>query len=119
MAATKKTASAAPKLTAIKEPYSKTQILNELAEKTGLSRKEVSSVMDELSNLVNRHVKKRAAGSFVLPGLLKIVTVKKPATKSRKMISPFTGEEITVKAKPASIAVKVRPLKRLKDMVQS
>lgn len=109
---------AAKKKTAIQERYNKTQILSEIAENTGLTKKEVGAVMDELSDLIERHVKKRAVGEFVMPGLFKIVTVKKPAVKARKGINPFTGEETMFKAKPASIAIKVRPLKKLKEMAQ-
>ena len=107
------------KTTAIKDRYNKTQILNELAENTNLSKKDVSSVLDELSLLIQRHIKKRSAGEFVLPGLLKIQSIKKPATKARKGINPFTGEETMFKAKPASSVVKVRPLKKLKDFASS
>jgi nucleoid DNA-binding protein len=73
------------------------------------------AVLDELASVIERHVKKNAAGSFTMPGLFKILVVRKPATKARKGINPFTGEETTFKAKPASNAVKVRPLKKLKD----
>ncbi len=106
----------AKKPTTTKEKYTKTQILDAIAESTELSRKEVSAVLDELTNVIELHIKKRSVGEFVLPGLLKIATVKKPATKARKGINPFTGEEQMFKAKPASVAVKVRPLKKLKDM---
>lgn len=110
---------AAPrKTTAVREQMTKTQLLATLSETTGLSRKEVSSVLEELSVVMERHLKKRAVGQFTLPGLMKIKTVKKPATKARKMISPFTGEEITVAAKPARTSVKVLPLKGLKTMVE-
>ena len=85
-------------------------------EKTDLSRKQVGSVLDELGIVIERHIKKRAVGEFTLPGLLKIKTVKKPARRARKGINPFTGEETTFAAKPASTAVKVTPLKGLKDM---
>ncbi|MCH9672855.1 MAG: HU family DNA-binding protein, partial [Gammaproteobacteria bacterium] len=95
------TAAATRKVTAVKEPFTKTQLLSTLADNTGLTKREVSSVLEELSVVIERHVKKRAAGTFTLPGVLKIKTIRKPATKSRKMISPFTGEEITVAAKPA------------------
>ena len=100
----------------IQEKYTKTQILAEIAESTELTKKQVSSVLDELTDIIDRHIKKRACGEFVLPGLLKVSTVKKPATKARKGINPFTKEEVMFKAKPASIQVKVRPLKKLKDM---
>ncbi|MHC9509873.1 HU family DNA-binding protein [Kangiella sp. M94] len=108
----------ARKITAVQEKFTKTQILNEISAQTGLTKKDVSAVIDELGVVIERHVKKRAVGEFTLPGLLKISTVKKPAVKARKGINPFTGEETMFKAKPASIAVKVRPLKKLKDMVK-
>jgi len=102
---------------AVANRYSKTQIVTEISENTDLTKKEVQSVLDELAFVIEGHVKKRACGEFVLPGLLKINTVKKPAKKARKGINPFTGEEQMFKAKPASIQVKVRPLKKLKEMV--
>jgi nucleoid DNA-binding protein len=106
------------KITAVKEKFTKTQILNEIADNTGLSRKEVTAVLDELCIVIERHVKKRSVGEFTLPGLLKIKTVKKPAQKARKNVpNPFRpGETMDVAAKPASTKVKVLPLKKLKDM---
>lgn len=114
----KKKAKAAPakRLTAIRDRYSKTQLLSEIADNTELSRKQVGSVIDELTDLIERHIKKGSCGEFVLPGMMKVTTVKKPARKARKGINPFTGEETMFKAKPASIQVKVRPLKKLKEM---
>ncbi|MFN3236343.1 MAG: HU family DNA-binding protein [Pseudomonadales bacterium] len=112
---------AAPKkrLPAIKEKYTKSAILAEIAENTELSKKQVSSVLDELSDLIERHVKKGSAGEFTLPGLLKIKTVKKPARKARKNVpNPFRpGETMDIAAKPASTKVKVLPLKGLKEFV--
>ena len=105
------------KIPTIKDRLSKTQILEQIANNTGLSRKQVASVLDSLSDVIEAHVNKRAVGEFVLPGLLKISTVRKPAVKARKGINPFTKEEVMFKAKAASTAVKVRPLKKLKDMV--
>ncbi len=102
---------------AITEPLTKSQLLTELSESTELSKKQVQTVLDELADLIERHVKKRAAGQFTLPGLMKVTVVRKPATRARKGINPFTGEETTFKAKPARNVVKVRPLKKLKDMV--
>jgi nucleoid DNA-binding protein len=110
---------AAPKAAVVKpiaERQNKTQMLTRIAETTELSRKQVQAVLDELTNIIEGHIKKKGVGEFVLPGLLKITTVKKPATKARKGINPFTGEETTFKAKPASTSVKVRPLKKLKEM---
>ncbi|MFS1524395.1 HU family DNA-binding protein [Microbulbifer sp. 2304DJ12-6] len=115
----KKAAPPAKKVKAIKEKYTKTQVLNQIAENTELSRKQVQSVLDELGDIIEGHIKKRAVGEFALPGLLKITTVKKPAKKARKGINPFTGEETMFKAKPASIQVKVRPLKKLKEMAET
>jgi nucleoid DNA-binding protein len=103
---------------AIKEKYTKSQIVGELSDKTGLSKKEVGGVLEELATLIERHIGKKAAGEFTLPGLLKITTVHKKAQKARKGINPFTGEETMFKAKPARTVVKVRPLKKLKEMVE-
>ena len=103
---------------ATKERYTKTQILDQIGEETELSRKQVAAVLESLSGVIEGHIKKRAVGEFVLPGLLKIVTVRKPATKARMGINPLTKEEVMFKAKPASTAVKVRPLKKLKEMAQ-
>ncbi len=107
----------AKKLAPIKEKSSKTQILDAIATGTGLSRRQVGSVIESLSEVIEAHVKKNAVGEFTLPGLLKITTVRKPAVKARKGINPFTKEEVTFKAKPATTVVKVRALKKLKDMV--
>ena len=106
------------KNTALKEAMTKTQLLETLSDSTGLQKKEVASVLDELGAVIERHVRKRGVGTFTLPGLLKIKVVRKPATKARKMMSPFTGQEITVAAKPASRAVKVQPLSGLKRMTE-
>lgn len=106
----------AKKPTLIKDRFSKTQILDEIAASTELSRKQVAAVLDSLTDVIEGHVKKNAVGEFVLPGLMKISTIRKPAVKARKGINPFTKEEVMFKAKPATTAIKVRPLKKLKDM---
>lgn len=102
---------------AVKSAFTKSQMLAELSRMTMLSKKQVAEVLDELSNLVSRHVKKGGAGLFNFPGLFKVVTISKPAMKARKGINPFTGQEAVFKAKPARTIVKVRALKGLKDMV--
>ncbi|MBU0754442.1 MAG: HU family DNA-binding protein [Planctomycetes bacterium] len=117
MAKKKKANVAAKKAPIIKNRFNKTQILSEIAESTSLSKKQVGAVMEELGCIVERHVRKGAAGEFVIPGMLKIKTIKKPATKARKGTNPFTGEEMMFKAKPATVKVKVLPLKALKEMV--
>ena len=104
---------------AIKAKMTKSQIVASVAESTGLSKKQVVSVMEEVDLLVERSIKKRSVGEFTIPGMMKITTVKKPARKARKGINPFTGEETMFKAKPASVAVKVRPLKKMKEFAAS
>ena len=98
------------------KPATKSQILSNVAEATQLTRKQVASVFDALSDQIKVAVGKKGPGVFALPGLLKIVVVHKPATPRRKGINPFTKEEQIFKAKPARRVVKVRPLKALKDM---
>jgi nucleoid DNA-binding protein len=109
-APTKKSAKAsAPtrKITPVKKPMTKTE----------LNKKQVSSVFDELAIVIERHIKQRSPGKFVFSGLMKIEVKKKPATKARKGINPFTKEETMFKAKPARRVVKIQPLKNVKDMV--
>ena len=118
-AVAKKAAAAPKKSTPIADKLTKGQIVTSIAESVGLSKKQIGSVMDELHSLIERSIKKRGAGEFTIPGILKITTVNKPARKARKGINPFTGEETMFKAKPASIAVKIRPLKKLKESAAS
>ncbi len=116
-AAAVKKAPAKASTKAVTERYGKSQMLAEIAETTELSKKQVSQVLDQLTSIIERHVSKKGPGEFVMPGLFKINTIHKPARKARKGINPFTGEETTFKAKPATTVVKVRPLKKLKEMV--
>lgn len=104
------------RIKAIKEPMTKTALFASIADTTELSKKDVANVFEALGDIINGHIKKNAAGTFTLPGLLKVKTVRKPATKKRKGINPFTGEETIFKAKPARTVVKVLPLKKMKDM---
>lgn len=99
------------------KPPTKSEILNHIAGETGLTRKDVSAVFDSLNGMIHKNLKPRGPGAFTVPGLMKIKVIKKPATKARKGINPFTGEETVFKAKPARKVVKVQPLKGLKDMV--
>ena len=99
------------------KPPTKSEVMNSIAETTGLARKEVVSVFDALNDMIEANLKPRGPGMFSVPGLMKIRVNKKPATKARKGINPFTGEETTFKAKPARKVIKVTPLKNLKDMV--
>ena len=95
----------------------KSAIVSEIVLNTELTKKQVSSVFDELTILIERHIKKRAPGQFTLPGLMKIEVKRRSATKARKGINPFTREETVFKAKPARRVVKIRPLKKVKDMI--
>ena len=117
--AAKKAAPVKRSVSPIQQKMTKSQIVAGLADSTGLTKKQVSAVMDEYDSLIERSIKKRAVGEFTLPGILKITTVNKPAKKSRKGVNPFTGLEQMFKAKPASIGVKVRPLKKLKEFAAS
>lgn len=118
-AATKKAVAKKPSTRAakvIKEPYTRSAMLSHVADGTGLTKKQVSAVIEELKNVIEGHVKNGGARVFTLPGLFKIKVIRKPATKARKGINPFTGQEMLFKAKPARNVVKVQPLKSLKDM---
>jgi nucleoid DNA-binding protein len=96
----------------------KSEILASVASTTELSRKQVASVFEALSGLIKANIGKKGPGIFVVPGLMKIIVIQKPATKAHKGINPFTKEEQMFKAKPARKVIKVRPLKALKDMVK-
>lgn len=116
-AAAPKAASAPKKITSVSEAMTKSQIMTAIADATQLSRKQVQGVFDELASLMEAHLKKKGVGQFTLPGLMKIKVVDKPATKARKGINPFTGEETVFKAKPASRKGRVVLMKRTKDMI--
>ncbi len=102
----------------LKAAMTKTQIMADISENTGLSKKEVASVFAAMETVIERHIRKGSVGYCTVPGLLKIKTVKKPAQKAKKNVpNPFRpGELMDVKAKPASTRVKILALKKLKDM---
>jgi Bacterial DNA-binding protein len=115
-AAPKAAAKAAAKPTPVTDRWSKTQIQNEIAARVAISRKQVAAIFEELDNILERHIAKGGPGSFVLPGLLKIERrIKKAVPKGLRRI-PGSNEMRMMPAKPASVTVKVRPLKRLKEM---
>jgi nucleoid DNA-binding protein len=93
----------------------KSEILNSISKDTSLSRKQVGSVFDSLNGVIKKSL--RGNGLFTMPGLLKLKVVKKPATKAREGVNPFTGEKMVFKAKPASKKVRAVPLKNLKGFV--
>lgn len=119
--AKKPAAKAAPKPAKIVgakgKPRTKSDVQAVIAEHVGISKKEVSAVFETMGSMIAADLSKGNAGTFNVPGLMKVTVQRKPATKARKGINPFTGEMTTFKAKPARNVVKVRPLKALKDMV--
>ena len=93
----------------------KSDILAAISKDTGLPKKQVSAVFDSLNTVIKKSLKSH--GLFTLPGLAKMKVVKKPATKAREGVNPFTGERMMIKAKPASKKVRIRALKNLNEMV--
>ncbi len=100
-----------------KKPMTKSEIVAGIADATGLTKKEVNSVFETMAAQIKKSLGRSGPGAYAVPGLMKLVVKRKPATKARKGINPFTGEETMFKAKPARNVVKIRPLKNLKDMV--
>jgi nucleoid DNA-binding protein len=99
------------------KPATKGEIYTKLAGKTGLSKKQISTVFESLTELIGNELGKKGPGMFIVPGLLKLKVVKKPATKAKQGINPFTKQPMMFKAKPARNVVKALPLKPLKEMV--
>ncbi len=116
MATRKKTKKKSSRSTEVK-PRTKTQILGDISDKTGLARKEVSAVFEQMAALIKKDLGRSGPGTFTVPGLMKIKKVHKPRRAARKGINPFTGVEMMFKAKPAHNVVKVLALKGLKEMV--
>ena len=99
------------------KPATKSEIYASLSEKTNLSKKQIAEVFEAMSELIAKDLGKKGPGIFVVPGLLKLKIVDKPATKARPGINPFTKEPTIIKAKPARKAVKAVLLKSLKELV--
>ena len=93
----------------------KSEIVAQICKDSELSRKQVAAVFESLNGIIKKSL--RGPGLFTLPGLLKMKVVKKPATKAREGINPFTKEKMIFKAKPASKKVRALPLKSLKAFV--
>jgi len=97
----------------------KSEIFASISQDTGLTKKDVAAVFDSLAGQIKKNLGGRnGPGIFTVPGLLKMRVVKKPATKERMGVNPFTGQQMMYKTKPASKVVKVAALKGLKDMVK-
>lgn len=114
-AAPKKAAAKAGPAKPIKEALSKSGLVSHIAESTGVAGRDVKAVLASLESAIAGSISKKGAGSFTLPGLFKVTSVAVPAKPKRKGKNPFTGEEQWFAAKPASVKVKVRALKKLKD----
>lgn len=101
------------------KPPTKTEIYSQIADKVEISRKQVKSVFEELSSIITKNLKKNGPGSVTIPGIAKVLVVRKPAQPAKKNVpNPFKpGELMNVAAKPARNVVKVRPVKALKDAV--
>jgi len=102
----------------INKKLTKAQLVNEFAEKSVLSKREIQTVLDELVNILKRELGSRGPGEFVLPGVVKFKVRTIAARRERKGIDPFTGEERIFKSKPASKRIRVSALKKLKDLVK-
>ena len=99
------------------KPRTKSEVYKEVSNKTGLTRKQVASVFDSMAGLIKKDLGNKGPGLFTIPGLIKVKVIKKPATKARMGVNPFSGQEMMFKAKPARKVVKAQPLKALKQMV--
>ena len=95
----------------------KSQFVSALAEKSGLDKKQATAALDTLNTMVAQQLGKQGPGEVLIPGLLKLSVVEKPATPKHEGINPFTKEPMTYKAKPARKVIKVRTLKALKDAI--
>ncbi len=120
----RKTAAKAPaakkpaRITSAREKTrTKSEVLGMISDHVGISKKEAAQVFEVMGEMIEKDLKKGAVGAFNVPGMMKVSVQRKPATKARKGVNPFTKEEMVFKAKPARNVVKVRPLKGLKDRV--
>ena len=105
------------KATPASKRRSRAEVVREIAQGTDLKPGKVREVFDALTSLIAADLGRKGPGEFNFQGLMKLRTVNRPATKARKGRNPFTGEEIMIKAKPASRKVRVRALRPLNDLV--
>jgi hypothetical protein len=113
--AVKKPVAAAAPLKPIKDSFTKASLTAHLAERSGVEPKAAKALLAALEETVLASIHKKGAKEFTLPGLLKVVAQDVPAKKKRFGKDPFTGQDKWFAAKPASVRLKVRPLKKLKD----
>jgi nucleoid DNA-binding protein len=105
------------KTSASAKPRSKSDVFGTIAQHAGIHRRDVAAVFHTLGSLIKADLSNKGAGVFKIPGMMRITVTRKPATKARLGVNPFTKEQVMFKAKPARNVVRVRPLRGLKDMV--
>jgi nucleoid DNA-binding protein len=105
------------KVGASSKTRTKSGVLQTIAEHVGIHRRDVAGVFHVLGSLIRVDLSKAGSGIVTVPGLFRVTVKRKPATKERQGINPFTKEPMTIKAKPARNVVRVRPLRALKEMV--
>ena len=99
------------------KPRSKSAVFGTIAQHVGIHRRDVAGVFHVMGSMIKADLSKSGSGVFKVPGLMRLTVRRKPATKEREGINPFTKEPMTIKAKPARNVVRVRPLRALKAMV--
>lgn len=99
----------------VKDTFTKASLAAHVASQSGVEPRTVKAVMAALESTILGSVHKKGAGGFTMPGLFKVTAQAVPAKKRRFGKDPFTGEDRWFDAKPASMRVKVRALKKLKD----
>lgn len=101
----------------IKKPLTKSQTVEQLSLSTGVKKRDVANLLEAIGSLMEAHLSKKGPGEMNFAGLFKCRVINKPATKARQGINPFTGQPMTFAAKPARSVIKIRPLKKLKEVV--
>ncbi len=105
------------KVGASAKPRSKSEVFGTIATHVGIHRRDVAAVFHVMGSVIKADLSKSGSGVFKVPGLMRIMVKRKPATPARMGINPFTKERVMFKAKPARNVVRVRPLQALKAMV--
>jgi nucleoid DNA-binding protein len=105
------------KIAAAAKPRTKSEVYRTIAEHVGIRPRDVAGVFHVMASMIKADLAKNGPGVFKVPGLMRVTVTRKPATKARMGINPFTKEQVMFKAKPARNVVRVRPLRGLKELV--
>jgi nucleoid DNA-binding protein len=105
------------RVSASKKTRSRSEFIATVSQHVGIHRRDVAAVLHAVASIIRADLSKTGPGVLNVPGMMRITVKRKPATKARMGINPFTKEQVMFKAKPARNVVKIRPLKALKDMV--